>query len=131
MMTETCPCGKSFVASRSDARFCSSTCRSAAHQGRLAVAAAASPSDTATALVEAVRNDLRLAGCVDTALGLAALELAAAMGRPGCPPAAMPGLAKQLMLTLEAAKRGTKISAPQALRDELARRRAAQMGGAS
>ena len=36
-MTKTCPCGKPFTATRSDARFCSSSCRSAAHQGRLVV----------------------------------------------------------------------------------------------
>ena len=130
-MTKTCPCGKPFTATRSDARFCSSSCRSAAHQGRLVVMPTADDPDASdTALVAVVRADLEAAGSLETPLGRTALELALAMG-PGCPPSAMPSLAKQLEATLAAAKRGTKISAPQALRDELARRRAAQMGGGS
>lgn len=130
-MTKTCPCGKSFTAKRSDARYCSSSCRSAAHQGRLVVMPTASDPDAPdTALVAVVKADLDASGCLETPLGQAALKLAQAMG-PGCPPSAMPSLAKQLASTLEAAKRGTKVSAPQALRDELARRRAAQTGGAS
>jgi hypothetical protein len=129
-MTKTCPCGKPFTASRSDARFCSSACRSAAHRGGLVVVSAADADAPDTALVAVVRADLEAAGCLDTPLGQAALELALAMG-PRCPAAAMARLAKQLEATLAAAKHRTKISAPQALRDELARRRAAEIGGAS
>lgn len=129
MMTKTCPCGKSFTAKRSDARYCSSTCRSAAHQGRLVVLSATvdpDATDTASAIVEAVRADLQASGCLETPLGQAAVELALAMG-PGCPPVALPRLVKQLEATLSAAKRGgTTKPAPHRLRDELARRRAAE-----
>ncbi len=126
MLTMTCPCGKSFTARRSDARFCSSTCRSAAHQGRLSVVRQQHAPDSG--LVAAVKAELGIVGVLDTPLGLAAVELAQAMG-PGCPPAALPRLARQLEDTLLAAKRARPArSAPNVLRDELARRRAAAYG---
>ena len=75
---------------------------------------------------DSVRADLQASGCLETPLGQAAVELALAMG-PGCPPVALPRLVKQLEATLSAAKRGgTTKPAPHRLRDELARRRAAE-----
>jgi hypothetical protein len=113
-VTKTCPCGKVFSPKRSDAKYCSSACRSAAHQGRLAVAP--------------TRRDPAVEGAP---LGIAAIELARTLSDPSTPASSMARLASQLERTLAAATRGGNASsAPGRLRSEFLRRRAAQMGGA-
>ena len=81
--------------------------------------------DEEAAIVTATREALREAGRESTPLGLAAVELALALGSVMTPAGALSGLARQFELTLAAATRGTgATAAPNALRDELAARRA-------
>jgi len=131
-VTKTCPCGKVFSPKRSDAKYCSSACRSAAHQGRLAVAPTRrDPAVPDSDLTSAVRATLEAAGAEGAPLGIAAIELARTLSDPSTPASSMARLASQLERTLAAATRGGNASsAPGRLRSEFLRRRAAQMGGA-
>lgn len=130
-MTRSCAaCGGSLDGMSSRAKYCSSTCRSRACEGRvipLAQTGAVVPVDVETeaAIVTATRDALREAGRESTPLGLATIELALALGSVMTPAGALSGLARQFELTLAAATRGAgATSAPNALRDELAARRA-------
>ena len=130
-MTRSCAaCGGSLDGMSSRAKYCSSTCRSRACEGRvipLAQTGAVVPVDVETeaAIVTATRDALREAGRESTPLGLATIELALALGSVMTPAGALSGLARQFELTLAAATRGTgATAAPNALRDELAARRA-------
>ena len=130
-MTRSCAaCGGSLDGMSSRAKYCSSTCRSRACEGRvipLAQTGAVVPVDVETeaAIVTATRDALREAGRESTPLGLATIELALALGSVMTPAGALAGLARQFELTYAAATRGAgATSAPNALRDELAARRA-------
>jgi hypothetical protein len=113
----------------SRAKYCSATCRSRACEGRvipIAQPAVDQPGmDGGSEIVIATRLALREAGREATPLGLAAVELALALGSVMTPATALAGLARQFEATLAVALRGAgATSAPNALRDELAARRA-------
>lgn len=120
-------CGRSLDGMSSRAKYCSATCRSRACEGRVIPLAVElhPPADDEAAIVAATREALREAGRESTPLGLAAIELALALGSVLTPPSALAGLARQFEATLAVATRGAgATSAPNALRDELAARRA-------
>lgn len=129
-MTRSCAaCGGSLDGMSSRAKYCSSTCRSRACEGRVIPLAQTGvvpvADETEAAIVTATRDALREAGRESTPLGLATIELALALGSVMTPAGALAGLARQFELTYAAATRGAgATSAPNALRDELAARRA-------
>jgi len=131
-VTRSCAaCGGSLDGMSSRAKYCSSTCRSRACEGRViplaqtGVVPVADETETEAAIVTATRDALREAGRESTPLGLATIELALALGSVMTPAGALAGLARQFELTYAAATRGAgATSAPNALRDELAARRA-------
>ena len=86
-MTRSCAaCGGSLDGMSSRAKYCSSTCRSRACEGRViplaqtGVVPVADETETEAAIVTATRDALREAGRESTPLGLATIELALALG---------------------------------------------------
>ena len=129
-MARSCAaCGRSLDGMSSRAKYCSATCRSRACEGRVIPLAQPVGTqlvvDEEAAIVTATREALREAGRESTPLGLATIELALALGSVMTPASALAGLARQFEATFATALRGAgATSAPNALRDELAARRA-------
>lgn len=122
-MERVCPCGRTFTAQRSTAKFCSSTCRANSHTGRLTRITPDRSVGGESALVTATRAQLDAIDRADTPLGLTALELADRVSDRATPPAALAVLAKQLEATLASASKGVAIAG--AL-DDLRKRRDAK-----
>lgn len=127
-------CGKTFTAQRSTAKACSSSCRvkKSTDKARLSALPGASAPVSAvpsapiadSALVEAVRSELATAGREQSALGQAALVLAARISSGAEPAAAVASLNRELRSTMTEALRTSAASVVGSLRDELAERRA-------
>lgn len=128
-MLVTCPCGTTFEARSSKARYCSDRCRK--RQGKSealaqnVVTLMARADEDATAVVETTRAALAAADKLQTPLGQAALALAARLDAPGLDTgSAMAAVARQLEALLGTVLKGAAAStAPERLRDELAERR--------
>ena len=128
-MQVTCPCGTTFEARSSKARYCSDRCRKrtakAATIVQLQLPAPQvdefQPGPVATATKAALVDADRLG----TPLGQAALALAVRLDAPGLDTgSAMAAVARQLEALLGTVLKGAAAStAPERLRDELAERR--------
>lgn len=114
-MVRSCPvCGKSFVAQRATAKYCSSSCRGRAYAER----AAAAPAVPAAALVPApdglaaaVRAQLDAAGRAGSPLGMQAVTLAARVESPHETGAAVAALSRELRTVLDVALAGVAVAA--------------------
>jgi hypothetical protein len=92
-------CGTSFEASRSDAQYCSPTCRKAAWKGLPKVQ---QPTELPGPIARETRTILSRLGVDDSDdVGHAALACAAALDDPSTPPGALVGLSRALPETLE------------------------------
>lgn len=127
-------CGKPFAAVRSDAKYCSSTCRSAKFRSGPdpdnppPVPDVVDVSGISTGLVEAVVRELTEAGVLDTVAGQAALNLARLATSPMMTDGPRVTAARQVAAAVAAAKAGavggkSKMDELEAARE--AKRRAA------
>jgi hypothetical protein len=117
-------CGKPMTVQRATKRFCSSTCRVRNSQGSVVpFVPPAEPVQRDGSLVGAVRAELKEVGRAESALGVAALVLAARIDSGQEPGSAVSGLNRELRATLAEATRGTVKSSVASMRDELAARR--------
>lgn len=108
-------CGKQFEAKRAGHRFCSVVCRKRGHR------AVESRPSRPVSVEAATLRQLEAAGVVESALGQAALVLAARLDVAGESGATLAQLADKLRVTLDAATRQQgKVADPV---DELAERR--------
>lgn len=106
-------CGKLFEAASKRARYCSSTCRSQVSRagGLRAVSDKQATAQSVARAVEtgevttAVGAELEVLEVHETALARAALALARRIDDPETPASAVASLVKQLVVTLEEAKR--------------------------
>jgi hypothetical protein len=114
-------CGEPYEAKRQTSRFCSASCRVAASRGR--VIELPSPNAESGSLAAAIREELEAVGRADSALGVAALALAARIDAKQDTGAGLASLSRELRATLAEATRGTVRSSVGAMRDELAARR--------
>jgi hypothetical protein len=133
----TCPCGETFKARSSRAKWCSPKCRKRRQRAgdviELPTAAAEAevvederPAFTG-GVYQATKKALEDAGRLDTPLGQTCLVLARRLDFPAMDTgSAISALAGRLEATLAAATRGVAVAAsrPQQLQDELAARRA-------
>lgn len=113
-MERTCAaCGQPFMAKRSTAKYCGSSCRARVATGAvvpLPNRPTPAPVSSEPALVVAVRAQLDDADRATSPLGLAALELAMALADANTQPGAKATLAKQLEATLVSAMKGAKVA---------------------
>lgn len=122
-------CGTPYAAKRATSRYCSTRCRTRASRGAPVVQLPTPPADTPSGSVHAATlRELQEAGRDDTALGQACLRLASRLDDPQTDTgSAMAAVAKQLDTMLREATKGAAArTAPGALQDELAARRAKQ-----
>lgn len=129
-MDVTCPCGTTFQARSSKARYCSDRCRKRKGKADALVvdlpAAPEASTDVETGPVaKATRDALVAADRLNTPMGQASLALARRLDSPALDTgSAMAAVAKTLDTMLASATKGAAAaSAPDALRDELAERR--------
>ncbi len=131
-MKVTCACGVKFDARNPRAKFCSDRCRKRAQRGGEVVALPMPtreepPAEPDMGGVErTTRAALTEAGRIETPMGQACLALAHRIDFPGLDTgSALAALVARLESSLSVATRGAgATSAPNALRDELAARRA-------
>ena len=126
-MDVTCPCGKTFEARSSKARYCSDRCRKRKVKAEVIELLTSSVGDdSAGSVATATARELTEAGRLDTALGQACMALARRLDMPGVDTgSALAAVAARLESMLATATKGAgKPTAPQQLRDELADRRA-------
>lgn len=129
-MKVTCVCGTGFDARNPRAKYCSDRCRKRAQRGGDVVALPAPVPDEPAELVGGVERTTRAtlteAGRIETPMGQACLALARRIDFPGLDTgSALAALVARLESSLAVATRGAgATSAPNALRDELAVRRA-------
>lgn len=109
-------------------RFCSTTCRTSAHKAGgvpvVTVPFRSERAESAGAVTKSVRTELAAAGREDSALGAAALLIAARIDANAEPGAAMAALLRELRATMAEALRTSSTSVVAGMRDELAERRA-------
>lgn len=131
----TCTCGKAFHAARANAKYCSDRCRKRTKRSGADVVALpakeaepSKPEATLGAITTLAKAELEEADRLQTSLGMTVLALANRLDNglfeTG---SAYASLVKSYKETMAEATRGAgKATAPQALADELAARRAAQ-----
>lgn len=130
-MKVTCVCGTEFDARNPRAKFCSDRCRKRAQRGgevvALPVQQPIEPVEAMGGVERTTRAALASADRVETPMGQACLALARRIDAPGMDTgSALAALVARLDSSLAVALRGAgATSAPNALRDELAARRAA------
>lgn len=117
-------CGEGYDAKRSSSKFCGSRCR---QQSRRAPVVEVVVSHVPPSLVEAVRRELAEAGREDTALGQAALVLAAQTGNLRDTGSAVASVIREMRATLAEALKGADVKADGL--DELRLRRDAKRTG--
>jgi hypothetical protein len=131
-MEVTCTCGKVFHAARANARFCSDKCRKRTKRSGADVVDLP-PRDAGEMpklgpISSAAVRELAEVGRLETALGQTALALARRLDNGLMETgSAYASLSKEFAVKMAEATRGVGVaSAPQALQDELAARRARQ-----
>ena len=108
MTVECAQCGRSFVAKRVNARFCSSSCRSRFHRNAKSSSQLREHvADKDDDLVKAVRRELEAAKALDTVAGQLALLLAAQVKHE--PGARLPALVRELGRVIDEAKRAGPV----------------------
>lgn len=115
-------CGKP-ITGRATKRFCGTTCRTRVSKGTVVRLSQDALAEHEGKLTAAVRAELAEVGRVGSALGVAALVLAARIDSGQEPGSAVSGLSRELRATLAEATRGTVRSSVAQMRDELAARR--------
>ena len=128
----TCACGAEFDARNPRAKYCSDRCRKRAQRGGGEVVALPMPAhdepepERGGGVERTTRAALTEAGRIETPMGQACLALARRIDFPGPDTgSALAALVARLESSLAVATRGAgATSAPNALRDELAARRA-------
>lgn len=126
-MTVTCPCGTQFNARNPRARFCSDRCRKRPQRtGKVVSLPEVTATRQAGAIEAATVSELTAAGRLETMLGQTCVALARRLDTPGIDTgSAVASVTRELRATMvEATKGAGATSAPQALQDELAARRA-------
>lgn len=119
-------CGKSYVARRSDSKFCGSTCRSRKATGAVVpIRPAEQPATDRPSLVESIRAELRRSDAESSGLGVSALVLASQIDGGQESGSSLAALNRELRATLAEATRGQVKSGLASMRDELAARRRA------
>ena len=135
-MTKTCICGRAFETSRANAKWCGDRCRKRAKRSGADVVPLREPLDGepgggpevgSTGPIEAAaRRELEAVDRHESALGLTAIAAARKLDQGAMETgSAWASLSREFEAKLAAAKRGAAAAtAPQALEDEVARRRA-------
>jgi hypothetical protein len=131
-MEVTCTCGKKFQAAKANARFCSDKCRKRTRRSGADVVTIPTEEAKETPklgpITSAALRELAEVGRLETALGQTALALARRLDHGLMETgSAYASLSKEFAVKMAEATRGVGVaSAPQALQDELAARRARQ-----